>query len=135
MSSSTRSPCGRATLATRSNMSPQNSGRGRSTTEFSRKHEGESAHHPARCSLGAFVANLFGSRRQLEVENLFLRHQLNVVLRDPPHRLRLRGSDRALLVWMTWLWPTRASFSLTRSCAGIAQGFGPITRSARKAQS
>src|SRR5262249_57282322 len=98
-------------------------------------HEGESAHHPARCSLGAFVANLFGSRRQLEVENLFLRHQLNVVLRDPPHRLRLRGSDRALLVWMTWLWPTRASFSLTRSCAGIAQGFGPITRSARKAQS
>ena len=23
-----------------------------------------------------------------------------------PHRLQLRGSDRALLVWMTWLWPS-----------------------------
>jgi len=30
--------------------------------------------------LGAFVANLFRSRRQLEVENLFLRHQLNIAL-------------------------------------------------------
>src|SRR2546430_11089372 len=55
--------------------------------------------------LGTFVANLFTSRRRLEVENLFLRHQLNIALRRTPHRLRLRGSDRALLVWMTWLWP------------------------------
>src|SRR2546422_8298226 len=55
--------------------------------------------------LGTFVANLFTSRRRLEVENLFLRHQLNIALRRIPHRLRLRGSDRALLVWMTWLWP------------------------------
>ncbi|HKD29635.1 MAG TPA: hypothetical protein VKC66_27475, partial [Xanthobacteraceae bacterium] len=31
--------------------------------------------------LGTFVANLFRSRRQLEVENLFLRHQLNIALR------------------------------------------------------
>src|SRR6266536_5998512 len=54
--------------------------------------------------LGTFVANLFTSRRRLEVENLFLRHQLNIALRRTPHRLRLRGSDRALLVWMTWLW-------------------------------
>jgi hypothetical protein len=55
--------------------------------------------------LGTFVANLFKSRRRLEVENLFLRHQLNVALRRAPRHLRLRGSDRALLVWMTWLWP------------------------------
>jgi hypothetical protein len=55
--------------------------------------------------LGTSVANLFKSRRRLEVENLFLRHQLNIALRRAPHRLRLRGSDRALLVWMTWLWP------------------------------
>ena len=27
-------------------------------------------------------------------------------LSAPPHRLQLRGSDRALLVWMTWLWPS-----------------------------
>jgi len=57
--------------------------------------------------LGTFVANLFRSRRWLEVENLFLRHQLNIALRGAPHRLRFRGSDRALLVWMTWLWPNR----------------------------
>jgi Homeodomain-like domain len=55
--------------------------------------------------LGTSVANLFKSRRRLEVENLFLRHQLNVALRRAPRHLRLRGKDRALLVWMTWLWP------------------------------
>jgi hypothetical protein len=50
-----------------------------------------------------FVADIFKSPRRLEVENLFLRHQLNIALRRAPHRLRVRGSDRALLVWMTWL--------------------------------
>ena len=55
--------------------------------------------------LGTLVVSLFKSRRRLEVENLFLRHQLNIALRRAPHRLRLRGSDRALLVVMTWLWP------------------------------
>jgi hypothetical protein len=54
---------------------------------------------------GTSVANLFKSRRRLEVENLFLRHQLNIALRCASHRLQVRGSDRALLVWMTWLWP------------------------------
>jgi len=49
--------------------------------------------------LGTFLANLFKSRRRLEVENLFLRqHQLNVALRRSSHRLWLRSSDRALLV-------------------------------------
>jgi hypothetical protein len=80
--------------------------------------------------LGTFVVNLFKSRRRLEMENLFLRHQLNIALRRAPHRLRLRANDRALLVWMTWLWPSLlgcpASFSLTRSCGGIERGFGPI---------
>jgi hypothetical protein len=52
--------------------------------------------------LGTFIANLFKSRRRLEVENLFLRHQLNIALRRAPHRLRVCGSERALLVWMTW---------------------------------
>jgi hypothetical protein len=56
--------------------------------------------------LGTFVANLFKSRRRLEVENLFLRHQLNIALRHTPQRLRLHGSDRASLAWMTWLWPS-----------------------------
>jgi hypothetical protein len=53
-----------------------------------------------------FVADIFKSRRRVEAENVFLRHQLNIALRQAPPRLRLRGSDRALLVWMTRLWPS-----------------------------
>jgi transposase InsO family protein len=53
-----------------------------------------------------FVADIFKSRRRLEAENLFFRHQLSIALRRAPPRLRLRGSDRALLVWMTRLWPS-----------------------------
>ena len=61
--------------------------------------------------LWALVGNLFKSRRQLEVENLFLRHQLDIALRRAPRRLRLRDYDRALLVWMTWLWPSLLDLS------------------------
>ena len=57
-------------------------------------------------SLAMFVIDFFKSPRRLEVENLFLRHQLSIALRHAPSRLRLRGSDRALLVWMTRLWPS-----------------------------
>src|SRR6267143_4086126 len=56
-------------------------------------------------SLGIFMVALFKPRRRLEAEHLFLRHQLSIALRRAPPRLRLRGSDRALLVWMTRLWP------------------------------
>jgi hypothetical protein len=56
-------------------------------------------------ALGMFVADLFKSRSRLEAENLFLRHQLSLALRQKPPRIRLRGSDRALLVWMVRLWP------------------------------
>jgi hypothetical protein len=59
--------------------------------------------------LAASIANLFKSRRRLEAENLFLRHQLNIALRRRPARFPLRGSDRALLVWLTWLWPSLLS--------------------------
>src|SRR6266567_652576 len=55
--------------------------------------------------LGMFLADLFKSRARLEAEILFLRHQLNISLRRAPPRVRLRGSDRAVLVWMTRLWP------------------------------
>jgi transposase InsO family protein len=56
-------------------------------------------------ALGMLVADLFKSRSRLEVEILLLRHQLTIALRRVPPRLRLRGSDRALIVWMTRLWP------------------------------
>ena len=55
--------------------------------------------------LWVFVVDIFKSRRRLEAENLFLHHQLNIALRRAPPRLRLYGSDRALLVWMTRIWP------------------------------
>src|SRR5438874_12106861 len=56
-------------------------------------------------SLAMFIVDLFKSRRRLEAENLYLRHQLSIALRGAPPRLRLRGGDRALLVWRTRLWP------------------------------
>jgi hypothetical protein len=52
-------------------------------------------------ALGMFVVDLFKSRTRLEAENLFLCHQLTIALRQAPPRLRLRGSDRALLIGMT----------------------------------
>src|SRR5450631_2020287 len=76
-------------------------------------------------ALGMFVAGMFKSRSRLEAENLFLRHQLNIALRRAPPRLRLHGSDRALLVWMTKLWPSLLGvrprwFSRRPSCDGVA---------------
>src|SRR5215467_7184065 len=55
--------------------------------------------------LAMFVADMFKSRRRLEAENLFLRHQLTIALRRVRPRPRLHGSDRALLVWITRIWP------------------------------
>jgi hypothetical protein len=60
-------------------------------------------------ALGMFVADLFKSRCRLEAENLLLRHQLVIALRRTPPRLRLHGADRALLVWITRLWPSLLS--------------------------
>ena len=75
-------------------------------------------------ALGMFVVDLFKSRSRLEAENLYLRHQLNIALRRAPSRLRLRGGDRALLIWMTRLWPSLLGaarwFSQRPSCDGIA---------------
>jgi hypothetical protein len=48
--------------------------------------------------LASFVADLFKPRHRLEAEILFLRHQLNIALRQRPARLPLQGSDRVLLV-------------------------------------
>src|SRR5262249_59521333 len=62
-------------------------------------------------ALGMVVADMFKSRRRLEAENLFLRHQLNIALRRAPPRLRLHGSDRALLVWIARIWPNLLDLS------------------------
>ena len=71
-------------------------------------------------ALGMFAADLFKSRNRLEAENLFLRHQLNIALRRVPSRLRLRGVDRALLVWMTRLWPGGRFIPLENVAAIVA---------------
>jgi transposase InsO family protein len=44
------------------------------------------------------------SRQDLALENLVLRHQLEVLLRRKP-KPRLHNRDRILWVWMRWLWP------------------------------
>ena len=51
------------------------------------------------------IFDKFKSRRRLEIENLYLRHQLNIAMRKAPRRLRLYGTDRAFMVWITRLWP------------------------------
>src|SRR5258708_11989205 len=61
--------------------------------------------------LATFIADLFKPPRRLEVENLFLRHQLNVALRRVPQRVRLRAGDRVLMVWMTRRWPSLLGLS------------------------
>jgi hypothetical protein len=43
-----------------------------------------------------FAADLFKSQSRLEAENLVLRHQLNLALRQKPFRIRLRVTDRCV---------------------------------------
>jgi hypothetical protein len=73
--------------------------------------------------LGTYIANLLKSRRRLEAENLFLRHQLNIALKQRPTCLRLWGSDRALLVWMTRLWPSLLGLARVVESMGIQCAF------------
>src|SRR5262245_38610737 len=91
--------------------------------------------------LAAFIADLFKPPRRLEVENLFLRQQLNIALRRAPRRVPLRAADRALMVWMTTMWPSLLGLSrvvrpdtiLRWHRAGLLAL--EISRSAREAQS
>jgi hypothetical protein len=80
--------------------------------------------------LGTFIADLLKSRRRLEVENLFLRHQLNIVLRRSPQRLRLRSSDRALLVLMTRVWPSLLGLARVVQPDTIVRWMGLVGRPA-----
>jgi len=47
----------------------------------------------------------FRSRRDVALENLVLRHQLQVALRTNPTP-RLRNPDRILWIWLRRLWPS-----------------------------
>ncbi len=54
-------------------------------------------------SLLSCLAGIFRSRAYLELENLALRHQLNVLRRSCP-RPRLRPADRILWCWLSRIW-------------------------------
>jgi hypothetical protein len=64
-----------------------------------------------RHACGTFILDLLKSRHRLQAENLFLRHQLNIALRRASPRLRLHAADRALLVWMTRVFPELLSLA------------------------
>ena len=70
--------------------------------------EVESLHRQWRC-LRSFMHSGCSSptcSSRESARNLFLRYQLTLALRQKPPRMRLRGTDRALLVWMVRLWPS-----------------------------
>jgi transposase InsO family protein len=54
----------------------------------------------------AFVTGLFKSKAQLNAENAYLRHQLNVLRRNAAGRLTLSNWDRLALVWFYRLFPS-----------------------------
>ena len=56
-------------------------------------------------SIVAVLGRRFRSRAVLQLENLALRHQLHVLRRQRPGRLRLFTIDRLLWVWLYRLWP------------------------------
>ena len=54
--------------------------------------------------LGWILGLRLKSRVRIEAENLALRHQLNIVCRSAPNRVRLRRCDRFLFIWLYRLW-------------------------------
>src|SRR3974390_1373423 len=47
----------------------------------------------------------FQARERLKAEIIVLRHQLNILSRKVPKRPKLSGSDRAIFVWLSRLFP------------------------------
>jgi transposase InsO family protein len=52
------------------------------------------------------LSSLLKWRLQLQAENLVLRHQVNILRRRAPRRIRLSNPDRLLFVWLYRLCPT-----------------------------
>jgi len=52
-----------------------------------------------------WLASLVKPRRRIEVENLVLRHQVNILRRKAPRHMRLSRVDRLLMFWMDRLCP------------------------------
>ena len=56
--------------------------------------------------LTSAMASLLTSRGRLEAEVVLLRHQLNVLRRAAPQRLRFTAMDRLIFVWLYRLFPS-----------------------------
>jgi hypothetical protein len=76
--------------------------------------------------LGMLLASL-KPRASLCLENLALRHQLAVLRRTAPRRVRLRIADRLLFVWLYRLWP-----GVLEAMAIVRPAVGPGDRRLRK---
>jgi putative transposase len=50
------------------------------------------------------LSSLFKTSVELRLENLVLRHQLGVLRRSAPKRLKLMPADRILWVWLRHVW-------------------------------
>jgi len=48
------------------------------------------------------------SRAEVQVENLALRHQVEILKRTAPKRVRLTKIDRLIFIWLLRLWPETA---------------------------
>jgi hypothetical protein len=55
-------------------------------------------------TLLSVLSSLFKTSLELRLENLALRHQLGVLRRSAPKRLRLKPADRVLWVWLRRVW-------------------------------
>ena len=83
------------------------------------------------CFVLAVLASPFKSRRRLEAENACLRHQLIVLRRKVPGRVRLTNGDRWFLVQLyrsfpSIFWTPLRSFVLRRWYVGIGPAFAAI---------
>ena len=69
----------------------------------------------------AVLAGRFRNRAVVELENLALRHQLHVLRRQRPGRLRLFTIDRLLWVWLYRLWPRSLDMMVLVKPATVVQ--------------
>ena len=60
---------------------------------------------PVSIALFTLVASTFRSRAALQAEIAALRHQIAVLQRSAPRRLRLKQTDRFLWILWSWVWP------------------------------
>src|SRR5277367_5214945 len=75
------------------------------------------------CVVLAVLASPFKSKSRLEAENAVLRHQLNVVRRRLPGRVRLTNHDRWFLIQLYHWFPSAGSHNHpARDTRALAQG-------------